>query len=242
MINPKSRLIILANILTVYLLFGMHHATIVPSIDETIPTDDARKYYDFWGSRYDWFGFFESRAKHRLLELLDLSPGLKLLNVGMGTGLEHQEMIAHLGCAGDAVGLDISRAMLLSAKARTGSPLCQADGCELPFSNASFDRLYAAYVLDLVPARELIDWLGAFRRVLRPGGKLALGSLTEGVTPTSRSLVSIWKLAYHISPLACGGCRPLQLDGLVEEAGFRILHSEIIVQLGVPSQLVCATY
>jgi len=220
----------------------MHHATIYPPIKETIPTDTARQYYDFWGSRYDWFGSFESQAKQRLLDLLDLSPGMKLLNVGLGTGLEHKEMITRLGCAGDAVGLDISRGMLLSAKARTGAPLCQADGCELPFANASFDRLYAAYVLDLVPAGSLIDWLKAFRRVLRPGGILALGCLTEGVTPASRSLVSIWKLAYHISPLACGGCRPLQLAGLVEQAGFHILHSEVIVQLGVPSQLICATY
>ena len=218
----------------------MHHAPIAPPIEQTIPTATARQYYDFWGSHYDWFGFIESRAKHRLLDLLELSPGMKLLNVGLGTGLEHRELIARLGCAGDAVGLDISRSMLLSAKARTGAPLCQADGCALPFANASFDRLYAAYVLDLVPAGDLLAWLSAFRRILRPGGKLVLGCLTEGVTQASRSLVSIWKLVYHISPLTCGGCRPLQLDGLVEESGFRILHSEVIVQLGMPSQLVCA--
>ena len=219
----------------------MHQAIIAPPIDETIPTDTARQYYDFWGSRYAWFSFFESRAKLRLLDLLDLSPSMKLLNVGLGTGLEHQEMITRLERAGDAVGLDISRAMLLSAKQRTGAPLCQANGCELPFANATFDRLYAAYVLDLVPASDLLTWLGAFRRVLRPGGKLALGCLTEGVTPASRSLVHIWKLAYRISPLACGGCRPLQLAGLVKEAGFHILLSEVIVQLGVPSQIICAT-
>jgi ubiquinone/menaquinone biosynthesis C-methylase UbiE len=213
---------------------------IVPPIAETISAGAARRYYDFWGQRYDWFGYFESRAKTRLLELLDLSPGMRLLNVGLGTGLEHQQIINLLGSATNAVGVDISWAMLQSAQGRTGAPLCQADGGRLPFASASFDRLYAAYVLDLVPIAELPAWLQAFRRVLRPGGGMLVACLTEGVNAASRSIVSLWKLAYRISPFTCGGCRPLQIGGLVERAGFRIMQNEVIVQLGVPSQVIYA--
>jgi hypothetical protein len=59
-------------------------------------------------------------------------------------------------------------------------------------------------------------------------------------SPINRSIVSLRKLAYRISPFACGGCRPLQLSTLVEGVGFRILQSEVIVQLGVPSQVIYA--
>jgi len=220
----------------------MHSATSTPPLAETISTDAARRYYDFWGSRYDWLGFVESRAKSRLLELLELSPGMRLLNVGLGAGQDHKEIAARLGNAEQAFGVDLSLGMLRSAKQRTGSPLCQANGSQLPFAGSSFDRLYAAYVLDLISTDAIPAWLQTFQRILRPGGRLALSCLTEGVTATSRSFVSLWKLAYAVSPLACGGCRPLRLEGPLEQAGFRILHCEVIIQLGIPSQILCATH
>jgi demethylmenaquinone methyltransferase/2-methoxy-6-polyprenyl-1,4-benzoquinol methylase len=218
----------------------MHPEVVAPPIEKTISTESARRYYDFWGSRYDWVGFFESRAKQRLFELLELAPGMKLLNVGLGSGLEHRRMIERLAAPQDAVGLDISSKMLLSAQARGAAALVQAEGYRLPFASHTFDRLYAAFVLDLVSAVDLPGWLQAFGRVLRPGGRLVLGCLTEGNSPISRALVSGWKAAYRFSPLACGGCRPLQPAGLVQAAGFRLIHSEVIVQLGVPSQVICA--
>jgi ubiquinone/menaquinone biosynthesis C-methylase UbiE len=218
----------------------MHSANILPPIIETVSVEAAQQYYGFWGQRYDWFGFFESRAKSRLRELLDLSPGTKLLNVGLGTGQEHQKIITLLDSASNAVGVDISWEMLTCAQERTNCPLCQSDGSKLPFASSTFDRLYAAYVLDLVPATDLQAWLQAFRRVLRPGGLLLTACLTEGVSTASRSIISIWKHVYGLSPIACGGCRPLQLNGLVEQAGFLITQSEVIVQLGVPSQIICA--
>src|SRR5262249_36268342 len=130
--------------------------------------------------------------------------------------------------------------MLELTRGRAGTSLCRADARRLPFATASFDRLFSSYVLDLIPAADLPGLLAEFRRVLRPGGRLALASLTAGADPLSRAVIAAWKLAYRASPLLCGGCRPLRLDSLVQRAGFTTVAREVIVQLGVPSEVLVA--
>jgi ubiquinone/menaquinone biosynthesis C-methylase UbiE len=201
----------------------------------------TRRLYDRLAPFYDSFASYEARAKARALECLDLSPGQQVLNVGLGTGKEHLLIQSAIAPDGIAVGLDLSQGMLRKARQATSAPLCQADGRRLPFAARSCERLFCAYVLDLIPTIEHPGWLGEFRRVLKPGGVMVLLCLTEGVDRPSRALVKVWKAVYELSPLVCGGCRPLQLTGLVEQAGFTQVEREVVVQLSVPSEIVRAT-
>jgi demethylmenaquinone methyltransferase/2-methoxy-6-polyprenyl-1,4-benzoquinol methylase len=210
-------------------------------IKDTISTAEARRYYDRLGAGHDWAEYFEGRAKTGGLILLELAPAQSVLNVGVGSGKEHAQLQAAVAPGGLAVGLDLSRVMLNLTQARTGAPLCEADARQLPFLTASFDRLLAAYVLDLIPARDLTGLLIEFRRVLKPDGRLVLVSLTEGVTWPSRGLVALWKMIYRVSPVVCGGCRPVQLAGQLYEAGFSQVERAVVVQLGVPSEVIAAT-
>ncbi len=203
-------------------------------------TPDILRLYDRLGGFYDWFMLFEARSKRRAMQLLAPAPGQRLLNVGCGTGLEHRHLTRAVSPGGQAHGLDASLVMAKLAARRSASPLLQADARWLPYAPESFDSLICTYVLDLLPAQDLPAVLGCFWRVLRPAGSLVLLSLTEGCTPASRLLVSAWKLAYRFSPLVCGGCRPLQLAHLAEELGFRVCQREVIVQMGVPSELILA--
>ncbi len=209
-------------------------------IQDTISTEAARRFYDRLGRRHDWAERYEGHAKARALALLDLESGQRVLDVGAGTGKEHARLASAAGPSGLAVGIDISSVMLGITRSRTGTPVCQADARHLPFAEASFDRLFCAYVLDLIPAADLPGILAEFHRVLRPGGRLALVSLTEGVDLPSRLLVAAWKLAYTVSPIACGGCRPLCLAELVQDAGLKLLSREVVVQLAVPSEVLVA--
>ena len=209
-------------------------------LDQAIPTKSAQRIYDFLGKRYDWFGGYEARAKERSAEMLGLTPGLKLLEVGIGTGKQHARLQAELAPAGIAYGIDLSRVMLELTRQRTGAPLCQADAHHLPFSSGSFDRLYTSYVLDLMPRADLPGILVEFRRVLKDGGLAVLVALTEGVDFPSRVLVAAWKGLYAISPIACAGCRPLQLAVLLEQAGFTQVQREVVVQLAMPSEILLA--
>jgi len=211
------------------------------SIEDTISTETARRFYDWLGAGHDRAEFYESRAKQYGLTWLELAPGQHVLNVGIGTGKDQEFIQAAIAANGIAFGLDLSRVMLNLVRTRSSTLLCEGDARYLPFASGSFDRLLSTYVLDLLPLRNLPGLLANFRRVLKPNGRMVLVSLTEGVTWPSRGLVGLWKMAYAISPVVCGGCRPLRLYDLVCEAGFKKIQREVIVQLGVPSEVITAS-
>ena len=200
----------------------------------------AQRFYDALAARYDWFSLYEARAKRLAVDYLEVTPGQAVLNVGLGTGKYYQEVQALLGERGLAAGIDLSMSMLEVARSRKLTDLAQSEGAWLPFATGSFDRLLCTYVLDLVPLADLSCWLVEFRRVLKPGGRMVLVSLTEGINLLSRGFVTVWKLAYRLSPMACGGCRPLQLAGLARQAGFVTVDHQVVVQYGVPSELLVA--
>jgi demethylmenaquinone methyltransferase/2-methoxy-6-polyprenyl-1,4-benzoquinol methylase len=209
-------------------------------IRDTISAGTAQKFYDWLGARHDWAEFFESRAKRQALQLLNVMPGQTVLNAGCGTGKDQREVEARVSPGGSVVGVDLSIVMARLTRQRTGSSTLQANVSVLPFAAGSFDRLFSSYVLDLIPYRSLGGILTEFRRVLRPDGRLVVLALTEGVAGPSRAVVGMWKAVYKIAPIACGGCRPIRLSGLTKEAGFGHVHREIVVQFGVPSEIIVA--
>jgi demethylmenaquinone methyltransferase/2-methoxy-6-polyprenyl-1,4-benzoquinol methylase len=196
--------------------------------------------YDHLAPVYDWFELFESHAKAKGRQALDLRPGQRILEVGVGTGKELARIWEAIAPEGTAIGIDISRVMLSLTRRRAQLPLLQADAHCLPFGEESFDRLYCAYVLDLLPLADIPGILQEFHRVLRPGGRMVLISLTEGVNFFSRRLVSLWKAVFALSPGLCGGCRPLQLSRMIQQAGFAIASHEVILQLAVASEVISA--
>ena len=208
--------------------------------EKILPTTAAQNFYDRIGSRYDWFEFYEGRAKEQAFKALQLKNGLKVLSVGVGTGKELGRIQAAISPGGTAFGLDLSPVMARLTRERTGPTVCRADARKLPYADQGFDRLYAGYVLDLLPLADLSQLLRDFWRVLSPQGELVILALTEGVDLPSRALVSIWKGVFAISPAMCGGCRPLELLELVQMAGFIDIKRQVIVQAGVPSELISA--
>jgi ubiquinone/menaquinone biosynthesis C-methylase UbiE len=206
--------------------------------EKILPTPAAQRFYDRIGSRYDLFEFYEGRAKERAFAALDLQASLKVLSVGVGTGKELARIKTGVSPGGSAVGLDLSMEMCRLARERVGATICQADARRIPFQRQVYDRIYAGYVLDLLPYRDLQALIQDFRGQLQSGGKLVILALTEGVDFPSKALVSIWKGVFNLSPAMCGGCRPLELLELVEGAGFRDIQREVIVQAGVPSELI----
>ena len=110
-------------------------------------------------------------SRKRLDQLLDgylptTDAGLRLLDVGCGTG--HQ--LAEWRAAGyEVAGVDGSDAMLAEARQNNpGAELHEADVQQLPFADASFDRVTSIEVLRYLPdpSRSIEE----MARVLRPGG------------------------------------------------------------------------
>jgi ubiquinone/menaquinone biosynthesis C-methylase UbiE len=204
---------------------------------ETISRDEARRIYDRLGRRLDRADRFEGRAKALALDLLGTAPGQRVLHVGVGTGAEHAALQRAVAPQGLVVGCDLSRGMLQLTRARADTPLCEGDAARLPLRPDQFDRLFSAYMLDLIPLAEIPLVLAEFRRVLRPGGRIVLVSLTTGADPLSRMFVAAWTLAYRLDPRRLGGCRPLTLAELLSQAGFAV-ERHVVVQRGFPSEVL----
>jgi arsenite methyltransferase len=110
----------------------------------------------------------------RALSVCGLPPGAQVLDVGCGTGTTVEHLIVKHGLS--AFGVDLSPCLLAEGRVRNRHlPLLQAPGEGLPLASSSVDAVLAECSLSLMAdlGRVLIEC----RRVLRPGGKLAVTDL-----------------------------------------------------------------
>lgn len=107
-----------------------------------------------------------------LVGRLAVRDGMRVLEVGCGTGIVTRRLVARLAGRGDVVATDLNEAMLAHARARLPDPggvtWRQADATRLPFETGTFDAVLCQFAIMFFPdkaagARE------AFR-VLKPGG------------------------------------------------------------------------
>jgi demethylmenaquinone methyltransferase / 2-methoxy-6-polyprenyl-1,4-benzoquinol methylase len=106
-----------------------------------------------------------------------LQQGMRVLDVGTGTGLLAREIVHLLGASGSAVAVDPSRNMMLAGRRTMHLPFVQGLGERLPFPDARFDFLTMGYALRHVP--DLDEAFAEYRRVLKPGGRVLLLEITR---------------------------------------------------------------
>lgn len=131
--------------------------------------------YDRIAPLYDLlYGIGLQPGRRRAMAQLAPKPGERVLEIGIGTGLGALAYPRDVS----VVGVDLSPAMLRRASMRfhkhgiTHVALARMDAQALALPDASFDAVYAPYVVNVVPdpvrvGREL-------RRVCRPGGRIVL--------------------------------------------------------------------
>jgi ubiquinone/menaquinone biosynthesis C-methylase UbiE len=112
------------------------------------------------------------------LELLQIQPTDHILEVGFGPGLGIERATA-TASRGSVTGVDFSETMVRQAHKRNASAIAEgrvdlklADSASLPFPDNSFDKAFAANVIYFW--RDPLLYLRELRRVLKPGGLLAL--------------------------------------------------------------------
>jgi demethylmenaquinone methyltransferase/2-methoxy-6-polyprenyl-1,4-benzoquinol methylase len=119
-----------------------------------------------------------------------LKTGMRILDVGVGTGLVASEAAKIVGDATLVIGIDPSPNMIANARVPAGVQLLHGTAEEIPFPDASFDFVSMGYAL-----RHISDLRRAFRefhRVLKPGGKICLLEITCPESAWGRWLLKIY--------------------------------------------------
>lgn len=154
-----------------------HHKTYVPGMG-----------HDRLLSLYDPLHRLLGMAKvHQpLVDQAGIRPGYRILEIGCGTG--NLALLVKRLCPGaEVVGLDPDPKALARAKRkaeRKGLALDLGRGFaeELPYADASFDRVLSAFMFHHLGPDEKAETLSEVRRVLKPGGSLHLLDLVEEET------------------------------------------------------------
>lgn len=140
-----------------------------------VENDFVAGVYDKLAKVYDIiFGPTLHPGRLRAIERMDIQPGERVLEVGVGTGINLS--LYPKNCF--VTGIDFSESMLEIARERAERKdirhvrLLQMDAADLKFADNAFDIVYAPYLISVVP--DPVKVAHEMRRVCRPGGRVIL--------------------------------------------------------------------
>jgi demethylmenaquinone methyltransferase / 2-methoxy-6-polyprenyl-1,4-benzoquinol methylase len=126
----------------------------------------------------------------RALKRAGLQPGMRVLDIGVGTGLTARQAARLVGPSGHVTGIDPSSGMIQSAKVSPDIDLLIGSAESIPAAADTADFLCMGYAL-----RHIADMSAAFRefmRVLKPGGRICLMEITRPRGRASRAVLKAY--------------------------------------------------
>jgi ubiquinone/menaquinone biosynthesis C-methylase UbiE len=191
--------------------------------------ESNRHFYDRIAEAYDLIADANERAARQAgVQALALKPGESVVELGFGTGNEILDLAGLVGPTGKVAGIDISPGMLAVANRKLAAApaapvdLRVGDARSLPFPDAAFDAVYTSFTLELFPEADIPVVLAEARRVLKPGGRIGVVSMATvrpGQRTSALERVYVW-MHRHFPHFV--DCRPIDTEGVVSAAGFRV--------------------
>ena len=146
-------------------------------------------------------------------DLLKVGPNDSVLEVGFGPGVVIQRL-SQLAAAGHVAGIDPSREMVEQARARN-APALQGGHVDLrhgsveslPFDDNCFDKALAINSMQVWP--DAVAGLREMRRVMKPGGEIALGFTPYSGQPNQglkETLIAAGFTKAHVVETSKGFC------------------------------------
>jgi arsenite methyltransferase len=182
----------------------------------------------------------QAAIRRAYLDALGELAGLRVLDVGCGTGVVARDLAGRVGPTGQVTGVDPTRVLIdvaESLRARHEAPnvlFAVEDGAALPFAGGAFDLTAAITVLCHLPERDRV--LREMVRVTRPGGRVlivdgeyAANQLFHPDLETTQKILAGWRAGSIDDPflmrrivglVRAAGLEPEPLQGYVHvEAG-----------------------
>ena len=169
-----------------------------------------------------------------LLRAAHVAPGMHVLDIATGTGLSAEAALAAVGASGHVIAADVSPAMAERARERLAkapnASVSVGDGQALSFDDCSFDAVLCNLGLMFFP--DPLRGLFEFRRVLRPGGRVAV-SVNTVVERSYNHQINVI-IARHMPSLAAAVTRSFSLReasllrSLFNEAGLTDIETHTV--------------
>jgi ubiquinone/menaquinone biosynthesis C-methylase UbiE len=206
------------------------------------PVPHARSFYDRISGVYDAISdSSEHVAREKGLEMLAVSAGETVLEIGYGTGHTLVTLAQAVGDSGKVYGLDISQGMHdVSAKRVCDAgfsdrvDICVAEAPPLPYADDMFNAVTMSFTLELFPLDVIPQILAEIKRVLVPGGRVA--SVNMAVMPEGEKdsvLEKTYKWMHHHFPHIVD-CQPIDAPAAFEQAGLEIMAREDLKMWTMP--------
>ncbi|MGI9057772.1 MAG: class I SAM-dependent methyltransferase [Ktedonobacteraceae bacterium] len=159
---------------------------------------ETRGYVWNWARSYDLLMRFvtlgrEQTFRQRIVDLAQLQPGEKVLDVGCGTGTLAMVALQRVGATGGVSGIDPSVQMIARANhkaTRRGLSLDFQVGVieRLAFPDQSFDVVLSSFMMHHLPDDLKRQGLAEIVRVLKTGGRLLVLDMKGHVGPWKSSI------------------------------------------------------
>jgi phosphatidylethanolamine/phosphatidyl-N-methylethanolamine N-methyltransferase len=200
--------------------------------------DTVGRAYRTFAPVYDAvFGAVLEPGRQTAIRGMDLQPGARILEVGVGTGLS----LAAYPPDVEVTGGDISPAMLARARRRAaGRGLAQVrelavmDARKLLYPDASFDLVVAMYVVSVTPEPEQV--VAEMVRVCRPGGHLVIVNHFRTTSRLVRSAEALLRPLHGMVNYSS----ELDHDEFLQRTGLRAIRSTRVNILGYSTILYCS--
>ncbi len=194
--------------------------------------EETKSYYNKIAKVYDLLAeHSEQPMREKGLQKLAAQPGERVLEVGFGTGHSVVELAQAVGPTGKVLGVDISDEMVaLTSKLLQEKGLADrveltcGDAEALPYEDNSLDGIFTSFTFELFDTPEIPKALAEWKRVLKPGGRLAIVALSkEG---KQGMIMKAYEWTHKHFPNLMD-CRPVYVRRAIEAAGFEIKESDI---------------